>query len=321
MPFDRERIKPRLHDLAQKGAFIGTSSWKYSGWQGQLYDSSRYVWRGRYAESRFEKLCLQEYAEVFKTVCVDAAYYKFPDQRFLEPLVSQVPSDFLFAFKVTDHITIKHFPNLPRFGQRAGTVNEHFLNAPLFESAFLAPCKPFQQNIGLLIFEFSRFSKSDFAHGRDFVESLSSFLSSLPKGWRYGVEIRNRNFLQPEYFAMLQSHGVAHIFNSWQNMPSLDEQLALPGSLAQPEFTGARLLLRPGRKYEEAVKLFSPYDRIQDPYPEGRAAGATLLRSALASNGVRKAFIFVNNRFEGNALESIAGIIDQTQSDPLPLLG
>jgi uncharacterized protein YecE (DUF72 family) len=314
MTFEREKIKPVLGDFAQRGAFIGTSSWKYSGWQGQLYNQGRYVWRGRYAESRFERLCLQEYAEVFKTVCVDAAYYKFPDLRFLEPLFSQVPSDFQFGFKVTDEITVKNFPNLPRFGLRAGTANEHFLNAELFEAAFLGPCQPFRQNIGLLIFEFSRFSKADFAQGRDFVERLDTFLARLPKGWPYGVEIRNRSFLQPEYFEMLKRRGVAHIFNSWQNMPSLEEQIALRGNPGQPEFSGARLLLRPGRKYEEAVRLFSPYNRIQDPYPEGRAAGAALLRQALASNGMRKAFIFVNNRFEGNALETIAGILGQSMA-------
>jgi uncharacterized protein YecE (DUF72 family) len=59
------------------------------------------------------KNCLAEYAEVFKTVCVDAAYYKFPDRRYLEGMVSQVPPDFQFGFKVTDEITLNRFKNLP----------------------------------------------------------------------------------------------------------------------------------------------------------------------------------------------------------------
>jgi uncharacterized protein YecE (DUF72 family) len=58
--------------------FIGTSSWKYQGWFGQLYDRARYEYRGRFAEARFNSECLGEYSEVFKTVCVDAAYYTFP---------------------------------------------------------------------------------------------------------------------------------------------------------------------------------------------------------------------------------------------------
>ena len=68
MIFDRDRLKRAVAALAERGVFIGTSSWKYPGWRGQLYDKSRYVWRGRFAESRFERLCLAEYAGVFKTV-------------------------------------------------------------------------------------------------------------------------------------------------------------------------------------------------------------------------------------------------------------
>jgi len=291
--------------------FLGTSSWKYPGWRGQLYDTDRYVWRGKFSEARFERLCLAEYAEVFKTVCVDAAYYKFPDHRFLEGLVSQVPPDFLFALKVTDRITIKRFADLPRFGRRAGTANEDFLNAGLFTSAFLGPCQPFQANLGLLMFEFSHFSPREFERGREFVEALDQFLGKLPKGWRYGVEIRNRAFLHPEYFAALARHGAAHVFSSWQDMLPVSEQLALPGSRTSPDFFGARLLLKPGRKYEEAVKLFSPYEHIKDPYPEGREAGTRLIREVRSHGGATKGFVYVNNRFEGNALETIAAMVAQ----------
>ena len=87
MPFNRDQMKTAAAALAAQGIFLGTSSWKYAGWRGQLYDECRYIWRGRFAESRFERLCLAEYAEVFKTVCVDAAYYKFPGRDSLAELV------------------------------------------------------------------------------------------------------------------------------------------------------------------------------------------------------------------------------------------
>jgi uncharacterized protein YecE (DUF72 family) len=61
------------------------------------------------AKTRFERDCLSEYAEVLKTVCVDAAYYDFPRHESLRRLAAQVPSDFRFGFKVTDAITIKRF--------------------------------------------------------------------------------------------------------------------------------------------------------------------------------------------------------------------
>jgi uncharacterized protein YecE (DUF72 family) len=311
MPFDRELMKQRAAELAAQGVFVGTSSWKYPGWRGMLYDPARYEYRGKFAESRFERGCLAEYAEVFKTVCVDAAYYTFPKQSYLEGLAAQVPADFQFGFKVTEEITAKRFTNLPRFGIRAGKPNEHFLNADLFTRAFLAPCEHIRQHIGMLMFEFSRFYPTDYEHGRDFIADLDRFLGALPKGWPYGIELRNKTWLQPEYFACLAQHGVAHVFNSWQAMPAVSEQLALPGSRTNPDLVAARFLLKPGRKYEEAVKAFEPYESIKEPNPDARAAGKALVQEGKEAGPKRKTFIYVNNRLEGNALETVAVMVEE----------
>jgi uncharacterized protein YecE (DUF72 family) len=312
--FDRDDIKCRLASLAAEGVFIGTSSWKYPGWRGMLYDEARYVWRGKFAESRFEKNCLTEYAEVFKAVGVDAAYYTFPSVKYLEGLASQVPTDFLFAFKVTDTVTLKKFPNLSRFGARAGTQNEHFLNAGVFQESFLRPCEAIRPHVGLLMFEFSRFYPADFAHGRDFVAALDAFLGQLPKGWPYGVEMRNQNWLKPEYFECLARHQVAHVFNSWTDMPPVPEQMALPRSQTNPAVTAARFLLKPGRKYEEAVKAFAPYEGTKEINTEARQAGAALIKGGKASRS-KRTFILVNNRLEGNALETIRAMLDMADEN------
>lgn len=312
---DRRPLQERLARLADRGVRLGTSSWKYRGWCGGLYDEARYVFRGRFSEKRFHEHCLAEYAEVFKTVGVDAAYYQFPTPRLLEGLVAQVPEDFQFALKVTDQITLKRFPNLPRFGRRAGQPNPNFLNAELFQSAFLKPCEPFRRHLGLLMFEFSRFYPADYQRGRDFLEALDTFLARLPGDWRYGVEIRNRHFLHPEYFGLLARRRVTHVFNSWEAMPPLDAQLDLPGSRTTPDLVAARLLLRPGRAYEEAVARFSPYAEIKEPYPEGRAAGARIVREALTSGGRTRLLLYVNNRFEGNALQTIEAILAAAGAD------
>ena len=120
MNLTRQELADQAASLAVQGVYIGTSSWKYPGWCGMLYDRARYEYRGKFAETRFKRDCLAEYAEVFKTVCVDAAYYTFPSQQYLEGMVNQTPDDFLFGLKVTDAITIKKFPKLDRFGEQAG---------------------------------------------------------------------------------------------------------------------------------------------------------------------------------------------------------
>jgi uncharacterized protein YecE (DUF72 family) len=221
MAFERKRIKQTVAVLAEAGVFIGTSSWKYPGWNGMLYDEARYVWRGKFSKSRFEKNCLTEYAEVFKTVCVEAAYYTFPSTRYLAGLAAQTPDGFQFGLKVTDQITVKKFPNLPRFGLCAGRPNEHFLDAEVFKRDFLQPCEAIRPRVGLLIFEFSRFFPPEYQHGRDFVAALDSFLGQLPKGWPYAIEMRNKHWLKPEYFDCLARHHVTHVLNSWIEMPAV----------------------------------------------------------------------------------------------------
>ena len=300
----KAKLRSTVERLAASNILIGTSSWKYSGWLGTLYDQQHYCYRGKFAESRFDRDCLAEYAETFKTVCVDAAYYQFPSAKYLSGLVEKVPADFRFSFKVTDDITLKRFTNLPRFGVKAGKPNDNFLNAELFNNAFLKPCEPFRNQVGLLIFEFSRFYSADYEHGRDFIADLDGFLSKLPEGWNYGVEIRNQEWLQPDYFAVLRKHGIVHVFNNWSRMPTVGEQMVVTGSETSDSTVAARFLLKPGRSYEEAVEQFSPYRSVKEINEEAREAGRKLIAGAKQQG--KKAFIYVNNRLEGNALETIA---------------
>ena len=53
----------------------------------------------------------------------------------------------------------------------------------------------------------------------------------------------------------------------------------------------------------------SPYREIQDPNPEVRASLRELIDRARESR--RAAYIYVNNRLEGNAPATIMGIVDQ----------
>jgi len=63
--------------------------------------------------------------------------------------------------------------------------------------------------------------------------------------------MRNRNWLRADYFDCLARHQVTNLFNSWEAMPPVSEQMALPGSRTNPDLVAARFLLKPGRQYEE----------------------------------------------------------------------
>jgi hypothetical protein len=72
--------------------------------------------------------------------------------------------------------------------------------------------------------------------------------------------------------------------------------------------------LKPGRKYEEAVKSFAPYDETKEVNPEARASGAALIQAG-KRNPKKKTFLFINNRLEGNSLNTIRAMIDLAESE------
>jgi uncharacterized protein YecE (DUF72 family) len=304
----RRDVAEKLASLAAGGVYIGTSSWKYEGWVGLLYSDELYRTRGKFSRAKFEKTCLAEYGKVFKTVCLDAGFYQFPSAKMIDGYVSQVPGDFRMSIKVTEDITVRKFPKLPRYGKRAGQINERFLDAELFIASFLGPLEPYRAQIGTLIFEFGHFHPGDWERGRQFVEVLDRFFSQLPKGWDYSVEVRNPSLLQAEYFEVLHRHGVSHTFNSWSRMPSVAEQMQLPNSFTA-DFATARFLLKPGRNYEQAVEQFSPYTEIKDPNPEARMALIELLTTPAKPGRPGRRFLYINNRMEGCALWTIYAAI------------
>ena len=315
-PAGRVEVSPaqgRLHAaataLAARGIFIGTSSWKYPGWCGLLYSADRYTTRGRLAETKFNRECLAEYAETFKSVCVDGAYYQFPSERYLTGLAGQVPADFKFSFKVTDEITLRQFPQTEPMGSRAGKANPHFLDADLFTRNFLGPCQSIRHNVGLLMFEFSRFHPLDFRHPDDFAVALDVFLGRLPRGWDYGVEIRNEEFLGRAYLDVLRQHGVAHVFNSWDAMPPVAEQMATVGDALDGLHLGARFLLTPGRSFQKAVEKFTPYTKVLEVYEPGRSAAAALIELALRKRS--HLYLYGNNRLEGCSPLTLLAVIER----------
>ncbi|MBV9679344.1 MAG: DUF72 domain-containing protein [Acidobacteriaceae bacterium] len=301
------KLGNKLAELAAQKLFLGTSSWKYEGWLNQIYTPERYLLRGRFSQKRFEQECLAEYAETFPVVCGDFSFYQFPSPEFWHKLFSGVPRRLQFVFKVPEEITVYTFPKHPRYGGRAGSANSNFLRADLFQEAFLEPLMQYRDRVPVILFEFTAFARKVFDSPGEFAELMADFLPLLPNTFRYAIEVRNPEFLDTAYFEVLRKHGVAHVFNAWTRMPTLSEQMQHP-DVFTTDFTVTRALLRAGRPYEEAVRLFSPYQSIQEPNEEVRSALRRLL--ARAQERREATYIFVNNRLEGNAPGTIEAITE-----------
>lgn len=281
--------------------YFGTSSWKYPGWKGLIYNTP-YP-----SDKNFQETCLEEYSRHYSCVGVDHTYYSWPTSKSFSRYYEQTPESFRFVLKATEKITVFKYPNLPRYGKEAGTLNGSFLNAELFEENFLAPLTPYKDRIGPIMFEFSQFHTGTFSRGSEFVDRLDGFLTKVCRNndFQFGIEVRNSNWLQPPYFECLVKHQVGHVFNSWTRMPLLDVQHQKAKEFSLPFFI-VRLLLNPGTLYQEAVDQFSPYDKLHQELSDIRNSVVDLL--SLAFRRQIPVYTLVNNRFEGCAPKTLQGI-------------
>jgi len=304
-----ESLPPPRHDLAELAARIpptiriGTSTWTYDGWAGDVYHRD---YRGARPAQR-----LEEYGRypLFRTVGIDSAFYEPLSEQTLAAYAKALPPGFPCVSKVWDRLTARRFNQDRRWGNLAGQRNPDFLNAQLFKDAVLLPyTRAFRDHAGCFVFEFQAMRGKDLPDIDVWSEELNGFLEQLPTDFRYAVELRNPELLHDLHGVVLRRHGVAHVFNSWTEMPPIGAQLDLPWTFPAG-FTIARALLKPGRKYEDAVRQFEPYERVQEEQPELRR---DLLR--LMAEAVRRrieALVIVNNRAEGNAPGTIRALAER----------
>ena len=280
---------------------FGASSWNYPGWRGLVYHRE---YEGRGASARM----LEEYAAfpLFRTVGIDSSFYAPPTDAVLTSYAERLPPGFPCVSKVWNQLTVHTFSK-PQEKARAGQRNADFLNPEVFLEAVYEPYQRyFADHAGPFVFEFQAIVRGSGVTPEVFATRLDEFFSALPREGQYAVEIRNEEFLTPMYFAVLREHGVAHVFNSWTRMPTIGDQLDLPGSVSGP-FIVARALLQQGRTYDEAVDAFAPYDRIQDPSPALRHDLLRLIETAVRTR--IPAYLLVNNRAEGSAPLTVAEIL------------
>jgi uncharacterized protein YecE (DUF72 family) len=152
--------------------------------------------RGRFSERKFNDQCLSEYAHVFPTVCGDFAFYQFPSKETWERIFAQVPAGFRFSLKVPEEITVERYPDLPRYGNRAGQANPHFLDSSVLKDRLLGPLAPHSGKLGAIIFQFGTFRAAPLNDPRAFTAQLDTLLAALPTDHHaFAVEVRNLAFL------------------------------------------------------------------------------------------------------------------------------
>lgn len=316
----REKLRFQLQHWAAKKVYWGTSSWKYAAWAqpgpAQLYQ------KAYRSKKEFEDTCLQEYGSVLHAVGADYTFYNWPSTEQIDNMIHQLPPGFKVAFKATEWMLHRHFPNISAYKEKAGMPNPDFLNGKLFRENFLDRIAPLRDraNLAPLIVEFTALPKNSTFLSlplRDqFCDELEGFFKKHPPGFEYGIEMRNEEFCNGHFFARLMemnSKGlrVAPILNAWTRMPDLEAQLDIFSQFDFP-FLFCRALMRKGRTRDEAVRMFEPYDRLQERQPHIRNVMARMVQWGLTQN--KPVYLICNNHLEGCSYLTIVEMLEELGS-------
>ncbi len=250
---------------------LGTSSWSSDDWVGVFYlpgtPPSDY---------------LAEYARHFDTVEVDSTFYRTPSISMVKNWDARTPPGFLFAAKFPQVITHEKVMQ----GCRA-EVKE-----------FISRMEQLGDKLGPLLLQFPYFNKRAFRSADDFLAILEPFLDLLPRSCRYGVEVRNRNWVDKPFLDVLRKKraALALIDHPWM-MPV--QQLMGKMDVVTTDFTYIRWL--GDRKGIEAKTRH--WDRIIVDRAGAMETWTAAIRQLL-KRGVRILGYF-NNHYAGFAPGSI----------------
>jgi uncharacterized protein YecE (DUF72 family) len=292
-------VDPALGTLAAQlppGIRFGTSTWSFPGWAGLVYG-------GHYEEAQLAREGLAAYARhpLLRAVGVDRSFYAPLSASTLARMADAVPGDFRFLLKAHAALTTPRSARRPAFLQ--GTA-EAFLDADHARRVVIEPAqRALGARLGVVLFQFSPLGERVLRHRALLLERLGAFLAALPRGVVYACEWRDPQMLGADYHAMLAAVGAVHGLCAHPRMPPVDAQGAAP---SVPGPLVIRWLLRGNRGYDEARAEYAPFDRLRDPDPVTRMRIAALLRDAAARG--REAMLIVNNKAEGSAPLSIAGL-------------
>jgi uncharacterized protein YecE (DUF72 family) len=271
------------------GVFFGTSSWSFPGWKGLVYSRSG-------SQTSLAREGLREYARhpLLTTVGVDRSYYAPIPVDDLRRYADQLPDTFRCCFKAPASVTSVSLgsPSSP-------TRNPDFLSVERLVDDLLRPCDlAFAAHTGPIVLEFPPFPRTMRLNPEDFHARLDRFLSELPSGFEFAVELRDTILLTPTYRDLLARRRVAHTFNYWTAMPSPGDQAAVVPP-DEADFAVVRLLLRPGTWYDDQRERFQPFNRLVEPDARMRTDVVAIARRVV--NRGRRVFVLVNNKAEGSS--------------------
>ncbi len=304
-PVDEEALA--LAACLAPGIHLGTSSWSFPGWAGLVWDKS-------YSEQMLAKQGLAAYAQhpLMRAVCIDRSFYRPLTAAQFERYAAQVPEDFRFTVKAPSLVADALVRDENGRGRQ---VNPAFLSPELAVQEFIQPAlEGLGPKIGALVFQLSPLSPSLRARMPEVLARLEAMLQALPSlkavapQATIAVEVRDPEFLVPEFAEILRAAGATYCLGLHAKMPPLADQLPMlralwPGPLV------CRWNLHPRHGafgHQDANTRYSPFDKIVDADPDTHAELARVIRATAAAG--QPVYVTLSNEAEGCAPRSVEAL-------------
>ncbi|HQQ69929.1 MAG TPA: DUF72 domain-containing protein, partial [Alicycliphilus sp.] len=289
------------------------------------------VWEGAHSEQLLARKGLPVYARhpLLRTVSIDRSFYRPLSASDYARYAAQIPSDmpggFRFVVKAPSLVTDALVRSEDGRGREP---NPAFLDSRLAVQEFVAPAlEGLGALAGALVFQLSPLPWRLLERLPDVLERLRTLLQAQP-GLRpaapdavLAVEVRDADWLAPEHLAhfadVLRSSGATYCLGLHPRLPPLAQQLPLlrrlwPGPLV------CRWNLHSvhgPQGYEDAEKLYAPYDRIHHPDPDTHALLARTL-AGVCGRG-QNAYVTISNHAEGCAPLTVRRLAEQVLAQQL----
>jgi uncharacterized protein YecE (DUF72 family) len=155
--------------------FVGTSGWQYRHWRGRFYPQGlpSASWLGHYAER-------------FRTVEVNASFYRLPERATVRRWAETVPPAFVFVFKASRYLT--HIRRLRDPEEPLRRMYDVIAGAG--------------SKLGPVLFQLPPTLRRDDG-------LLGAFLERLPREPRSAFEFRHASWFADEVFEALDASGAA----------------------------------------------------------------------------------------------------------------
>jgi uncharacterized protein YecE (DUF72 family) len=159
---------------------IGSCSFTAPGWEKTFYPP-------RLPKREY----LRWYASKFDTLEIDSTFYATPAPTVTRRWFNETPSGFTFALKAPRAIT--HDKLLVGCGDEL--------------EEFLRSIEPLGEKVGTILLQFA-YERTDGITFEEFLRRLDEFSALLPSDLDFAIEIRNREWLRPQLFDLLDERDI-----------------------------------------------------------------------------------------------------------------